>query len=736
MKKDYKGIDLSNLEQLWVHFTSQEHGLSESEVEMLRDVLRKVHSHELEAGKDEMGLLPLVRPLLTAIAVVDEIGLEGAPVVALLLRHPVEQGCYSLEECRSDFGGDTTELLKLLLKVGELYKSNKVVTGENFDHFLLSFAEDVRVILVLIGERLVMLRLAGEHLAEDERLELSMEASYLYAPLAHRLGLYGIKGEMEDLCLKYTDRDTYDFVKVKLSQTKASRDKYIATFIAPLKERLEQAGLKFEIKGRTKSISSIRNKLKKQNIEFEAIYDLFAIRIIIDAPLEEEREQCWRAYSIVTDMHQPNPKRLKDWISVPKSNGYESLHITVMGQESRWVEVQIRTERMDEVAEKGLAAHWRYKGIKSESGLDEFMTTVREALENKDRQPDDAIQDFKLSLYDEEIYVFTPKGDLVKLPKGATVLDFAFGIHSNLGSRTTSAKVNGKNVGIRHVLQNGDAVQVITSTTQEPKADWLGFVVTSKAKNKIRQTLRAQSSAKVELAREEIQRRVRNRRLEFDESLFSKLIKKRGYKATTDFYLDLHDERIDLGAILDEYKADLEAKNSTDTDERLSAEAFHTSTVPQQLVTESADVLVIDEGMTGIEYELAQCCHPIYGDKVFAYPSKGGIKIHRMDCPNAPDLFRDFGYKVLKAQWAGAKSTGYEVVVKIVGNDDIAVVNQITSLISKSSDVTLRRYNIESLDGLFQGYFYIYVKAFGPLSQLLSKLRETKGIKQAQRVDN
>ncbi|MDO5036583.1 MAG: TGS domain-containing protein [Porphyromonas sp.] len=736
MKRGYKLDELNDVGELLRSLLRTEHGLTSDEVHLLLERLRGFEEQGLYE-KDDFGMDALTRSLLTAHVVVEEIGLEGCGVLtAVLLQKPVHKGVISLEQVRKDFGDDAAVLLELLLKVGKLYERDHIVTSENFSHFLLSFAEDVRVILILIGDRLVNLRLAGKFLDEQARIDLSMEASYLYAPLAHRLGLYNIKSEMEDLCLKYTDRETYDFIKVKLSQTKKSRDRYIASFITPIEEKLREAGLKFEIKGRTKSISSIRNKLKKQNIEFEAIYDLFAIRIILDVPLKKEREQCWRVYSVITDMYQPNPKRLKDWISVPKSNGYESLHITVMGPENRWVEVQIRSERMDEIAEKGLAAHWRYKGIKSERGLDEFMTEVREALEQKDKSSEDVISDFKLSLYDEEIYVFTPKGDLIKLPKGATVLDFAFAIHTNVGCKTVSARVNDRNVGIRHTLQNGDTVRINTSSTQEPKADWLNIVVTSKAKSKIKQLLRAQSQAKVDLVREEIQRRMRNRKLDYDEAIFTRLIKRKGYKATTNFYLDVSAGHTELGALLDEYKAELDKQVSgSDEAEHLSADSFITTTVPEQIVNEGPEVLVIDSGLTGIEYELAKCCNPIFGDKVFAYPSKNGIKIHRMDCPNAPELFREYGHKVLKAQWAGEKQDGYEVLVRIVGNDDIAVANNITSQISKSSNITLRRYNIESLDGLFQGYFYLYVQSLGALNTLISKLRTTKGVKQVDRID-
>lgn len=719
----------NNPEELFDVLKNRKHGLDSEEMDRIREILEGCHT----IPDDSMRLNCLTRPLLTAITVCDEIGLSGSSIAAILLFLPTLHGNYSMEEVQSDFGKDTTTLLALLQKVYALYQKATIVTSENFSPFLLSFAEDVRVILILIGQRLVQLRLADEHLSEDEQFKLAAEASYLYAPLAHRLGLYNVKSEMEDLALKYTDRETYNFIKEKLSATKAARDAYIATFIEPVKKQLVDAGLKFEIKGRTKSISSIRNKLKKQNIEFEAIYDLFAIRIIIDAPIEEERNLCWKAYSIVTDMFQPNPKRHKDWISVPKSNGYESLHITVLGPENRWVEVQIRTERMDEIAEKGLAAHWKYKGIKSESALDEFMTSVRSALENPSDQKDEVISDFKMNLYEEEIYVFTPKGDLIKLPKGGTVLDFAFAIHSKLGSKTTSAIVNGKNVSIKHVLQNGDTVSVNTSNTQAPKPDWLKFVRTSKAKSKIKQYLRAESARVVELAKEELLRRLRNRKLEFDESLFSKLYKKKGYKAATSFYEALGTEKIDLNSFLDEYKLELETREEEQV-EKVGAENLITSPSPSTESDSDEDVLILDGQMTGIDYQRAKCCNPIFGDKVFAFASQNGLKLHRMDCPNAPDLFNRFGYRIIKARWKGSNNIGTELTIRAIGNDNLTVVQQIISHINDEKALTLRSYNIESKDGLFQGHFHIHANSASGINKLLNTLREISGVKSIERL--
>lgn len=719
-----------SIAELLRYLRRQEHGLTNKEWHQLLVFLRRGVSPSGE------GPLELKADLLTAIAICEEIGLHGSSVTAVLLHNLTASKICTLDEVRRSFGKDTEHLLRLLIKVSELYEKSGIVTSENFSHFLLSFAEDVRVILILIGNRLVRLRLSEGNEDDTERLRLVAEASYLYGPLAHRLGLYNIKSEMDDLCLKYTDREMYDFVKRKLSETKDSRDAYIASFIAPVRAKLDATGYKYEIKGRTKSISSIRNKLKRQDIEFESIYDLFAIRIVLDTPIEMERAQCWHVYSIITDMFQPNPKRLKDWISIPKSNGYESLHITVMGPESRWVEVQIRTRRMDEIAEHGLAAHWKYKGIKSENGLDEFMTGVRRVLENKGEvSPEEIMQEFRMNLYDEEIYVFTPKGDLVKLPKGATVLDFAYEIHTRVGSQTVSAKVNDRNVSIRHVLQNGDTVSVNTSANQTPKADWLSFAVTSKARNKIKNTLRAQSEELVAIQREELLRRMKNRKMEYDEGLFHKLVKKGGYKSISAFFLEMSERHVDVNDFLDLYRTELGAKSvAQEPTERTSAEAFVSTTVPQLLAKERSDTLIIDRNLSGIDYQLAKCCNPIYGDRIFAFVSQSGMKIHRMDCPNAQDLFSRYGYRILRAEWAGTSKSGYEVTLRVVGNDDLSVVNNISSQITAESDVTLKSFRIESNDGLFLGYFNIYVKTVTSLNALMKKLRSAKGVKSVDRL--
>ena len=707
--------------------------LEKDDISKMKNLMKQVVAKECY-GRDKNGINGLLRNIDTALIATTEIGLKRTSVLALLLYRPVYKGVITNEEVKELFGEDITLMIQRLLRTSDLYARNTAVNSENFHHLLLSFAEDVRVILIMIADRLCMMRL-GKKLSEDDRIRLATEAAYLYAPLSHRMGLYKIKSELEDLSLKYIDRKQFDYIKQKLNETKRSRDAYIARFIAPLKEKLEQAGFKFEIKGRTKSIHSINNKLKKQKVDFENIYDLFAIRVVLDTPLEKERSDCWQVYSIVTDMYQPNPKRLKDWISIPKSNGYESLHITVMGPENKWVEVQIRTKRMDEIAEKGLAAHWRYKGVKTEKGLDEFMNTVRAALEAKDSNPLDLMKDFRMDLYKDEIYVFTPTGELIKLAKGATVLDFAFAIHSQLGCKCVSAKVNGKNVPIKYELNNGDTVSIVTSPTQSPKRDWLNFVVTSKARVRIKQALREETAKMVDFAKEMLQRRFKNRKIDMEEASLMRYIKKKGYKTVTDFYVDIAEERLDPNVIIDEY-LDLIRKETEQQEHLLarSAEEFVTTTEAEEITT-SKDVLVIDKNLTGIEYKLAKCCNPIYGDEVFGFVSTQGIKIHRMDCPNAQEMFSRFGYRIIRAKWSGKGDNGYIVTLRVVGRDDIAIVTNITSVIGKETNVSLRSLHIDSVDGLFQGNFTVQVRDTTTLNQLTKKLKTVKGVKNVERLN-
>lgn len=686
--------------------------------------------------RDSNGINGLVRNISTALIATSEIGLKRTAVLALLLYRPVMKKAITIEKVESVFNADVTLIIKRLLKTSDLYARNTSINSENFHRLLFSFAEDVRVILIMIADRLCLMRMGKQLREESDRKRLAMEASYLYAPLAHRLGLYAIKSELEDLSLKYMDNKQYLFIKQKLNETKRSRDAYIDSFIKPVSEKLRQSGLKFDIKGRTKSIYSINNKLKKQKVDFEDIYDLFAIRVVLDTPFEKERSECWQAYSIITDMYQPNPKRMKDWISIPKSNGYESLHITVLGPNNKWVEVQIRTVRMDEIAEKGLAAHWKYKGVKEESGLDEFLSNVRAALEANSNNPMDLMKEFKMDLYKDEIYVFTPNGELIKLPKGATVLDFAFSIHSKIGSRCISAKVNERNVSIKHILNNGDTVNIITSPGQSPKRDWLNYVVTAKARARIKQALREEAAKTVDFAKEMLQRRFKNRKIEMDEPVLMRYIKKKGYKTVTDFYLDISEERLDPNQIIDQYiELEKKEREAAEHIEVRSAEDYITTTEVEEKSTQQ-DVLVIDQNLRGIEYKLAKCCNPIYGDEVFGFVSTQGIKVHRVDCPNAQELFSRFGYRIIRARWSGKGESGYVVTLRVTGRDDITIVTNITSVISKENGVTLRSLNIDSVDGIFQGNFSVMVRDTTSLNILTKKIKTVKGVKAVERLNS
>ncbi|NDV46159.1 bifunctional (p)ppGpp synthetase/guanosine-3',5'-bis(diphosphate) 3'-pyrophosphohydrolase [Paludibacter sp. 221] len=663
--------------------------------------------------------------------VLDEIGLGKPAVLSVLLHEMTEKGKISVKEINQRFNTSVDSIIHGLSHVENLYKRNASIETENFRKLLLTFAEDIRVILIMVAERLYVMRNLDAY-PEEIRQGIARECSFLYAPLAHRMGLYAIKSELEDLSLKYTNREIYKEIAKKLNETKRSREKYIAEFITPLKEKLNTLGITFDIKGRTKSIHSIYSKIKKQNTAFENIYDLFAIRIIIDAPIEKEKAVCWQAYSIVTDMYQPNPKRLRDWISIPKSNGYESLHTTVLGPEEKWVEVQIRTRRMDEIAEKGLAAHWKYKGIKSESGMDEWLKNIREILENPELNAVDFMDEFKLNLYDKEVFVFTPNGDLHKLPKGATVLDFAFSIHSELGSKCVGAKVNNKNVPIKHVLDNGDQVQILTSPTQKPNQAWLGIVTTSKAKNKIRQALKEVEFKDAEIGRETLIRRFKNWKIELDDGNISRLAKKKGYKTVSDLYQELAQGKLDILLIKDAY-LNLDKRDTIQEPEVKSAESF--SKEPQQ-VDVKEDVLIIGQDLKNVDFKLSKCCNPIYGDDVFGFVSvTGGIKIHRTDCPNAPQLISRFGYRIIKARWSG-KSVGslYPITLRIVGHDDIGIVANITSLISKEKNIQLRSISIDSNAGLFQGNITLMVNDTKDLEAIVKKIKLVKGVKNVSRA--
>jgi len=701
--------------------------------------VRKQLEEEIDGNKirrDVFGQNPILLSFQTAELEVNEIGMKRDCVLAILLYNSVICGNMTVEDAEKMFGKSVAQIIHGLVRIHELYTTRPVIESENFRSLLLSFAEDMRVVLIMIADRVNLMRQIRDTQNTEAKTRAAEEASYLYAPLAHKLGLYKLKSELEDLSLKYLEHDAYYMIKENLNATKRSRDAYIEKFLAPLGEKLAGMGIKCHIKGRTKSIHSIWQKMKKQKCGFNGIYDLFAIRIIIDSPLSEEKMQCWQAYSLITDMYQPNPKRLRDWLSVPKSNGYESLHITVLGPENKWVEVQIRTERMDEIAENGLAAHWRYKGIKSESGLDDWLKNIRAALENNDNLQ--LMDQFKMDLYEDEVFVFTPKGDLLKFPKGATILDFAYHIHSGVGNKCVGGKINGKNVPIREVLHSGDTVEILTQSNQTPKADWTNIVKTGRARAKIRQSLKELQIKDGLYAKEILERKFRNRKVEMEDSVMSHLVKHLGFKEMSDFYRQIVDEKLDANDIVDKYIEERDHEvNLKYAGVVRSAEGFSLGgqNAEGSGFRSSDDELVIGQNLKGVDFSLAKCCNPIYGDPIFGFVTvSGGIKVHCQNCPNAPEMRKRFGYRIVKARWSGKGQSKYQISLRIVGNDDIGIVNNITNIISKEEKIVMRSINIDSHDGLFSGNLDVLIDDTLKLEALLKKLRTVRGVKSVERL--
>lgn len=685
-------------------------------------------------NRDRFGFNPVLRSVNTAVQLCRHISPDRNMVIALLLFNIARKDLLMTVEVCREWGDDVAKMVGGLIKVSTLYSKSVAVQTDNFRKLLLTFAEDIRVIIIMIVDRLTLMRAINHHTDEETVQKVAYEANYLYAPLAHRLGLYAIKSELEDMSLKYTNREMYTRIARKLNETKAKRDAYIADFIRPVREKLEAEGLKFEIKGRTKSIYSIWNKMKKQKTDLEHIYDLFAIRIVLDTPREREKTDCWMAYSLITDMFVPNPSRMKDWLSIPKSNGYESLHVTVYGPQERWVEVQIRTKRMDEVAEKGLAAHWKYKGIKSEDNLDAWMNNVRDILETADSGPMELMKNMRMDVYDKEVFVFTPKGDLYKLPLGATLLDFAFNIHTGIGEHCTGGRVNGKLQKLNYKLQSGDTVEVITSASQMPKRDWLNFVVTSKARNKIRVNLKEAENRAADLGKELLQRRLKNRKLEIDDAAISKAVKKTGYKTITDFFGAIAAGSLEINDVIDACQA-VDHK-AADESGRVSASEYvmQQPLSQDESVSSSSDILVIGDDIKGMNYRLAKCCNPIFGDEVFGFiSSEGVIKVHRSDCPNASHIRLKYPYRIIRTRWSGKLGGHMAATLRIVGYDDIGIVTNITSIINKEKNTSLRNISIESDEGLFQGYVVVGVSDITTLNQLINKLKTVKGVKDVQR---
>ena len=699
------------------------------EIEQVRSFVAKAHRQGLY-GRDKQGLNIMLRLVYTARLLCEKVGAERDMLTALFISPIVLKGEISQDEVLETYGKDVAKLVQGLIKSHDLDSKLTAVDNDYFKNLLLVVADDIRVIFIIIVDCLCNMRLINTLPDETYRRTLSRQVMSLYAPLAHKLGLYKIKSELEDTALKYSDRDTYNLIAQELNATKRYREEYITAFIEPVKTELIKAGLHFDIKGRTKSIYSIWNKMKKQQIGVKGIYDLFAIRVILDSQGENEKSDCWKAFSIITNMYTHNPNRMRDWLSNPKSNGYESLHATVIGPENKWVEVQIRTRRMDEIAERGLAAHWRYKGVKSGGNIDTLMNHVREVLESGNEDSMEKIKDFNIEVYDQEVFVFSPKGDLYKFPYGSTILDFAFHIHTRLGSTCIGARVNGKNQTIKYVLKSGDTIEILTSSTQKPKKEWLNMVHSAKARIKIKQALNEIENKSAEIGKELLSRRLKNRKIEIDEAVFMHLIKKMGYKTVTAFYRELGNEKIEVNDVIERYLEMLEHDKQEAAEQR-SADEYVLDKPHEE---NKVDELVIGGDIKGVDYRLAKCCNPIFGDSIFGFvSSEGTIKIHRCDCPNATNMHERYPYRIINARWAGKMGTKYVVTLRVVGHDDIGIVTNISSIIGKEKNVFLRSIAIDSNDGLFQGHLSVAIDDISSLNSLIKKLKTVKGVKDVQR---
>ena len=684
--------------------------------------------------RDQYGLNPVLRHLHTALTLCDTIAPDRTMVIATMIYNLCRGDYLDVPRIKELFGDDIAHVVHGLLHVAPLYKKQAAVENENFHKLLLSFAEDVRVILIMTVDRLALMRAINHHPNEKFVHEIASESRYLYAPLAHKLGLYAIKNELEDTSLKYLNRKVFTQIATRLQETKTERDRYVEDFIKPIDERLKEEGLKFELKGRTKSINSIWQKMQKQGVDLSGIYDLFAIRIILDTTPKDEKRACWLAYSIVTDIYKANPSRFKDWITIPKSNGYESLHITVYGPGNKWVEVQIRSRRMDEMAERGVAAHWRYKGIKSDGDVDKWMNEVREMLEASGQEGQMSLmRNMDTNLYNDEVFVFTPKGDLIRLPQGATILDFAFHIHSRVGSTCMGGKVDGKNQKINYRLRSGDTVEVITSSTQTPRLDWLNIAVTSRARNKIKNAINERRARQAQLARETLQRRFKNRKIEPDDATLARVIKNMGYKTTTEFYAAIQEDIIDVNTVVEQYEEILAKKDETTS--RGTAEEFILQQPTLHDDRRDDDILTIGDDVKGVNYKLARCCNPIFGDRIEGFiASDGAIKIHRTDCKNLHHLKGRYPYRIIRTRWTGKAGNQFVATLKVLGRDDIGIVSSITSVINKTDNCLLRSISVQAEGGLFEGLLSVNVNNIGLLDDLTKKILNVKGVKQVDRM--
>jgi GTP diphosphokinase / guanosine-3',5'-bis(diphosphate) 3'-diphosphatase len=671
----------------------------------------------------------IYHPIAVAQIVAEEIGLGTTSIVCALLHDVVEDTDITLDDIESIFGSKVASIIDGLTKIEDVFDNTSSIQAENFRKILLTLSDDVRVILIKLADRLHNMRTL-ESMKEYKQRKIAAETLYLYAPLAHRLGLYNIKIELEDLGLKYTEPLAYKEIEEKLEKTKAVRERFINQFQIPIQKALQESGMKFEIKGRPKSIYSIWNKMQKKGIPFEEVYDVFAIRVILDSDVIMEKADCWRAYSIVTDFYKPNPDRLRDWISTPKTNGYEALHTTVMSPTGKWVEVQIRTKRMDEIAEKGFAAHWKYKAGSNESALDEWIARIREMLENPDSNALDFIDDFKLNLFSDEILVFTPKGDIFTLPYGSTVLDFAFEVHTEIGEKCIGAKINFKLEALSHHLKTGDQVEILTSAKQTPKEEWLNFVVTAKAKSKIKSFLKEERKQLAEKGKDILKQKLNLLNVEFDEFNINNLMYLFKQNSTHDLFYQIAVNKISLKDI------DPLVKNGKI---EFTPPAIKEKTI-DELVKQArgnSDLLVLGDDVNNINYKLSPCCNPIPGDDVFGFITMNdGILIHRVNCPNAVPLLSNFAYQIVKAKWNNNNNLAFLAGIKINGFDQVGIVNKITQIISSELNVNMRSISFDSNDGIFEGLIMVYVQDTNHLDQLIENLKKVTGVINVERIDN
>ena len=656
-----------------------------------------------------------------------DIGL-GLPAVICALLSGVREGSEAWSRIDTLNDPSIKQVIEGLSRVTTLKGRDFTGQAENFRKLLLSLADDGRVILIALAERLLVMRRL-DRLPEKERLPVASETYFLFAPLAHRLGYYNIKSEMEDLAMKLMEPEEYSAIEARLKQTTTSRNRLIREFSKPVAEKLDSMGIRYELKSRTKSIHSIWQKMKRQGVAFEEVFDIFAIRIIIDTDPELEKSSCWQVYSVVTDIYQPDPSRMRDWISVPRTNGYESLHITVVTPAGRWVEVQIRTRRMDEIAEKGLAAHFRYKGIKGEGGLDAWMTQMREVLGTVEKEGSDFLGNIRPGLYADEVFVFTPKGEVRQLPVGATLLDFAFDIHTEVGSKCIGGKINGRNVQLKHKLQNGDHVSVITSSKQTPKRDWLSFVITNKARTKIKQALNEEKFKLAADGKEMLTRRLKNWKISYGDAIVVKLLTEYGFKTSQDLYFSIAIGETDLLQI---------KKVLLRTEEQPEETTARTPDHHQHEETNISDYLIVDEKVEGLDYKLARCCNPVFGDRIFGFVTVlEGIKIHRATCPNADFMISNFPYRVVRARWTRLDSArGFLAQIRLTGVENLGIVSRITEILAEYKGVAVKNFTYSMNNGLFEGRIELLVPNINLLYSIIKKIQSVRGITRVTRVES